>query len=61
MGANLPYKVKTQYVQISNITDTFITYLLPDTLSTSMVKGCMENMFDMVDTAFSYWKALIIC
>ncbi len=22
--------------------------------STSMVKGCMEHMFDMVDTAFSY-------
>ncbi len=25
------------------------------------VKGCMDIMADMVDTVFSYWRALIIC
>ncbi len=29
--------------------------------STSMLKGYMYIMFDMVDTAFSYGRALIVC
>ena len=28
--------------------------------SISMVKGCMDIMFDMVYTAFKYWRALIV-
>ncbi len=29
--------------------------------SITVVKGCMYLMFDMVDTAFSYGRALIVC
>ncbi len=29
--------------------------------STTVVKGCMHIMFDIVDTAFSFGRALIIC
>ncbi len=54
------YKVKTQYVQISNIIDTSIKRLISDQ-STPMVKSCMYIMFDVVDTAFSYWRVLVIC
>ena len=29
--------------------------------STPMVKGCLDIMFDVVVTTFSYWRALIVC
>ena len=48
----VPHKVKTQYVQILNIIDTSIK--LPTSCqSTPMVKGCIDIVFDKVDTAFS--------
>ena len=50
---NLLYKVKMQYVQISNIIDTSIKRPISGQ-STLLVKGCMDIMFDMVDTACSY-------
>ncbi len=56
----LLYKVKTQYVQISNILDTSIKHTI-SYQSTSMAKGCINIMYGMVDTTFSYWGALIIC
>ncbi len=45
--AVLPYKVKTKYVEISNIADT--SHKHPNSgQSTPMVKGCMgPHMFDM--------------
>ena len=49
---------KRLYVQISNIIDTSIKYPISGQ-SISMVKGCMDICFDMVDTVFSYWRALI--
>ena len=42
----LPYKVKTQYVQVSNIADTSIKHPISGQ-STPMVKG-FKDMFDMV-------------
>ena len=45
----LPYQVKTQYLQIIDISIYF-----------RGIKGRMD-MFDMVDTAFTYLRALIIC
>ena len=57
----LPHQVKTQYVQILNITDTSIKHTISDK-STPMVKGCMYIiMFDMVETAFSYGRLLVVC
>ena len=58
--ANLPYKVKTQYLQILNMIHTSIKHPVSGQ-STSMVKECMNIMFDRVDTAFSYWRAVIVC
>ncbi len=55
--SNVLYKVKMQYVQISNLIDTSIKR---PTFRT-VVKSFMDIMFDMVDTAFSYWRALIVC
>ncbi len=26
-----------------------------------MLKGCMDIMFDILDTAFIYWRAFIVC
>ncbi len=50
LGApTISYKVKRQYVQISNIIDTSIKH----PISCQPVKGCM---FDMVDTALSYYE-----
>ncbi len=46
----LSYNVKRQYVQISNIIDTSIRRPILYQ-STPMVKGCMDIMLDMVDTA----------
>ncbi len=46
----LPYKVKMQYVQISNLIDTSIKYPISGQ-SISTVNGCMDIMFDIVDTA----------
>ena len=57
---HLSYKVKTQYVQISNNIDTSIKHAISGQ-STPKVKGCMDIMFDMVDTAISYWRALMVC
>ena len=54
----LPYKIKTQYAQILNIIDTFIKHLPISSQSTPVVKSCIG--FDMVDTTFSNWRALII-
>ena len=48
----LPYQVKTQYVQISNMIDTSIKHPISGQ-STPMGKGCMD-MFDIVDTVLSY-------
>ncbi len=56
----LAYKVKTQYVQISNIIDTSSKRPISGQ-STPMVKDCMDIMYDMTDTDFSYWRALIVC
>ena len=56
----LPYQVKTQYLQILSIIDTSIKRIISDQ-STPMVKGSMDIMFDMVDTAFSCGRALIVC
>ena len=51
---HLLYKVKSHYVQISNIVDTSIKQQISGQSST-MVKGCMNIiMFDMLDTAFEY-------
>ena len=55
----LPFKVKTQYVQIQNI-DTSIKHQI-DGQFTSMLKDCMYIMIDMVDTPFNYGRALIVC
>ncbi len=52
--------VKTQYLQILNIADTSIKHLI-SCQSTTMVNGFMYIMVDMVDTAFSYGRALIVC
>ncbi len=49
----LPHQVKTQYMQIINIVDTSIKHPISDYF-TPMVKGYMDIMFDLVDTAFSY-------
>ncbi len=49
----LLYQVKTQYLQIKTYKDTSIKHPL-SAQSTTVVKGCMYIMFDMVDTAFSY-------
>ena len=50
----LSYQVKTQYVQILNITDTSIKRAMSGQ-STPMVQGCTDIiMFVMVDTAFTY-------
>ena len=46
------YKVKTQYVQTSNIVDISIKHPISGE-STPILKGCMY-MFDMVDIPFSY-------
>ncbi len=58
----LPHQVKTQYLQISNIVDTSIKHQISGQ-STTVVKGCMYIMFDMVDTVFRYGRAraLIVC
>ncbi len=42
------------------IVDTSIKRQTPGQ-STTVVKGCMYIMFDMVDTVFPYGRALIIC
>ena len=55
----LLYQVKTQYLQILNIRDTSIKHKILGH-SIPMAKCCM-HMFDMVDTAFNYWRALIVC
>ncbi len=49
-----------QYVHISNIIDTAIKHSLSGQ-ATPVVEGCMNIMFDMVDTAFTYCRALIVC
>ena len=49
----LPYKVNMQYVQISNIIDNSFKRPI-STESTPIVKGYMDNMFELVDTAFSH-------
>ena len=49
----LPHKVKTQYVQLSKIIDTSIKSPISGQ-STPMLKGCIDHIFDMVDTAFTY-------
>ncbi len=56
----LPYKVKKQYVQISNLIDTSIKRPILGQ-STFMIKGCMDITLDMVDITYSYWKTLIVC
>ena len=56
----LPSQVKTQYLQIINIVDTSITHLI-SVKFTTVVKGCIYTMFDMVHTAFTYGRALIVC
>ncbi len=54
----LPPQVKTQYLQ--NIVDTSIEHWNSGQ-SITVVKGCMYIMFNVVDTAFSYWRVLIVC
>ena len=49
-----------QYVQISNLIDTAIECPMSDQ-TTIMVKGCMDIMFVIIDTAFHYNRALIVC
>ncbi len=51
----LPYLVKTQYLQILNITSIKRAV---SGQSTPMVKCCI---FDMVDTDLNYGRALIVC
>ncbi len=58
--SSLPHKVKTQYVQILNIVDTSIKHTMPGQ-STSMLKDMDIIMFDMLDTAFSYRRPLVVC
>ena len=53
----LPYKVKMQYVQISNTLDTSILHPILGQFI-FILKGCMDMIFDMVETAF---RALIVC
>ena len=53
MCVPLLHKVKRQYVQIKNIVDTAIKHQISGQ-STSIPKGCMYIMFDIVDTAFSF-------
>ncbi len=54
------YQVKMQYLQIQNIVDTSIKCQISDK-STTVVKGCMYICFNVVDTAFSYGRTLIMC
>ncbi len=56
----LPHQVKVQYLQVKNTVDTSIKRYISGQFST-LLKGCMYIMFDMVDTTFSYGRALIIC
>ena len=56
----LPHKVKTQYVQISNIVDTSFKHQI-FCQSTSMVKGCMYIcLIDLPLVMEEYWW-LIVC
>ncbi len=52
-------QVKTQYVQISNIVYFHLTCYFRSIHSHG--KRLCGHMFDMVDTAFSYGRALIVC
>ncbi len=54
-----PQSKNAVYANI-NIVDTSIKRQISDQ-STTVVKGCMYIMFDMADTAFSYFRALIVC
>ena len=54
------YRVKTQYLQILNIVDTSIKRQI-SVQSTTVVKRLYVHMFDVVDTAFSYGRVLIVC
>ncbi len=54
------HHVKTQYPQIWNIVDTSIKRQI-SSQSTNGVKGCMYIMFNVVDTAFSYGREVIVC
>ncbi len=56
----LPHPVKMQLLHISNIIIISIKHAFPGQ-SIPMVNGCIDIMFDMVDIAFSYRKALIVC
>ncbi len=56
----MPYKGKMQYVLISDIINTSIKHAISGQ-SIPMMKGRMDIMFDMVDTAFSHWRVLIVC
>ncbi len=49
----LPYKVKTQYVQLSNMVDTSIKHPILSQFTTTL-NGCMEICLIWWITAFSY-------
>ncbi len=53
------YQVKTQYLQLKNMVDTSIKHPISGQSST-VVKGCVYILFDMVDTAFSCGTVLIV-
>ncbi len=56
----LPHKVKTQYLQ--NIKHSRYIHLMSNFLSIhSHSKRLYEHTFDIVDTLFSYGRALIVC
>ena len=60
----LPYEINVVCANINvvcaNIIDTSIKGKF-QSQSFHTVKGCMDIMFDMIDIAFNYWRALIVC
>ena len=56
----LSYKVKRQYVQISKIRDTSVKTSNFRSIHSYGYRW-YRHMFDIVDTPFSYRKALIVC
>ena len=56
----LEYQVKTRYVNLLSIADTFIKRKA-SLQSTPSVKKLHLHIFDVLDTAFSYERKLIVC
>ena len=55
----LPYKLKSQYVQILSIIYRYFHLTSNNFRSIHHGKGCID--YDMVDTVFCYRKETIVC